>query len=77
MDIQTAEALDLPTEVFLTDLDNGYVMENEPAEDSISFRDGWHAFSIGEGYRLITFHDCNGNENYLILADDFELRFHA
>ena len=71
--IRTVEASEVPTEVALVGLDNGYVVENVEAEDAVSLSDGSYHFSVGEGRRLITFHDANGDENYLILHDSHPL----
>lgn len=54
-------AIDVPCEVFLPDLDHGYVFENTPADYPYN----------GEYYRAIGFHDANGDECYLIVPNEF------
>ena len=54
---------------FLTDLDNGYVVDVE-SEPNVSLSSCRYAHGTGEGMVLITFHDAQGEENYLILRSD-------
>jgi len=62
---------DLQEGDFLVGLDNGYVFTvEEDISDSISL-DRTYNVSLGGDMVLVTFHDSNGDENYLILNRDF------
>ena len=54
---------------FLPDLDNGYVVD---VDEEASAEVCWsrHGGAFPEGMVLITFHDSEGEENYLILTSD-------
>lgn len=55
---------------FLTGLGNGYVFDIDHAPD-VRVADGRHLFQAGgQGYTWFTFHDENGDENYLLVAPD-------
>lgn len=59
----TRLAKDLAVGDFLVGLDNGYVVDIEPDPD---WRDG-HNVGYGHGMIGVTFHDQQGEENYMIL----------
>lgn len=72
MDIRETTALELREGDFLVDLDNGYVFDNESARDEVCWQG--YAGALDASLRLISFHDAEGNENYLILMDDHPIR---
>jgi hypothetical protein len=53
---------------FLPGLDNGYVFQ-EPETDH-DLRDGRYNTAVGRGLALISFHDQNGDECYLLAPPD-------
>lgn len=55
---------------FLPDLDNGYVVEVDHDPD---LRTEYNSI-FGDGLVLITFHDENGDENYLLLSPETFVR---
>lgn len=54
---------------FLPGLDNGYVVDVEEGPD---LRGDYNTRFAGE-HVLITFHDADGNENYLLLLPEHEI----
>jgi hypothetical protein len=54
----------------LPDLDFGYVID---VEESPELSYGRHSASFADGMIMITFHDANGNENYLIVQKDYDV----
>lgn len=56
---------------FLTGLDNGYVFEEPERNPNIGYG-RWNT-ALGEGAVLISFHDAQGDENYLICAPDMKV----
>lgn len=60
---ETITASDAEPDMFIVGLDNGYIVD---VEDS-------PGLARGEGLLLITFHDANGDENYLLLQPDHPL----
>lgn len=55
---------------FLPGLDNGYVVEVEENNGYLSYpmTSGGYSAAMPDDTVLITFHDAEGNENYLLLA---------
>jgi hypothetical protein len=60
---------------FLTDLDNGYVVEVEEGGGYLSYPQTSYGQSVAmpDDTVVITFHDANGNENYLLLHPEHPL----
>lgn len=53
---------------YLVGLDNGYVVEVDTDTDYVSL--GYNSGRLHDGMVLVTFHDRDGDENYLILNED-------
>lgn len=60
---------------FLPGLDHGYVVEVETGNGYLSYpASGYgNATAMPEDTLIITFHDANGNENYLLADPDLVL----
>lgn len=60
---------------FLPGLDNGYVVEVEENDGYLSYpgRTGGYSVAMPEDTIVVTFHDAEGSENYLLLAPTCEL----
>lgn len=53
---------------FLPGIDNGYVVESEPNDGYLSYPGGGrYTAAMPEDTQMITFHDANGDEGYLLL----------
>lgn len=75
MTTQWVNAEEVKVGDFLPGLSNGYVFEDpEPASDSLSFFSGFTPVRPDESLVLISFHDEQGDENYLILRSDFQVQ---
>ena len=64
----TTEVENLPTEVFLPHMGNGYVVEGE-VSDTVSLSAesyGYHTALSGT-FAVITFHTATGDEAYMVL----------
>lgn len=67
MSTETVDVQDLREGDFLVGLDSGYVFSVDENPD-VSMGDGSYHFNMGDGMVLVTFHDAQGNENYLLLT---------
>lgn len=66
---ETIPASDAEVGMFIVGLDNGYIVD---VEESSDLRGNYNQ-AFGAGLLLITFHDANGDENYLLLQPDHPL----
>jgi hypothetical protein len=74
----TVKAEDVPEGAFLPNLDDGYVIDVEEDPD-ITMNSSRYSFGVGDGMVLITFHDKDGEENYLLLNKEHpvDIRYEA
>jgi hypothetical protein len=69
---KTIKAKKVRTGDYLPGLDNGYVFD-EPERDPYVVFDNRFPVNVGSQMVLITFHDNEGNENYLIVGKDMPI----
>lgn len=69
--METFTASELPTDVFLPGLGDGYVVEVEQDVDCRAFS-GTYNVAIGN-YTVVTFHDSDGEECYMLLTPECAL----
>jgi hypothetical protein len=75
MTTQRVTAADLMAEDSIPGLDNAYIVEVETGDGYLSYprtASGYSA-AMPEDTILVTYHDANGNENYMLLNPDAEL----
>lgn len=69
---KTVKAKKVKVGDYLPGLDNGYVFD-EPERDPYVVFDNRFPANMGSGMVLITFHDAEGNENYVVCGKDMPI----
>lgn len=59
---------------FLIDLDNGYVYEDPQDASEVLCWQGWGYGSLDADLTYIPFHTAQGDEAFLVVPSDFEIR---
>lgn len=72
---QTIEASELQEGDFIPGLDNAYVYEVETGNGYLSYPSTGYgmATAMPEDTLLVTYHDADGNENYMLLSPEARL----
>lgn len=70
--MEVVAASEVEEDMRLVDLDNGFVIEVEGVGEA-DFRDR-NNMGLARDKVCITFHDVNGEENYLLLQPDVPIR---